>query len=503
MQDITHILPFISLYAEIHYKFFGFSLISKNLPEVIIDVPSRLELNRKLPILILVKDSDKYPCTLMPVKAEIESGAKKKTVEITDIAENLNKPMWHKIVFYEPDKNIHGKIRINFTINLKRKKRTYTFFNSTYNTGINRPLEVYISSSHLPGSYTAVFGDIHTHSSYTSDQVEFGSPINAIVEMGKAAGLQWAAVTDHSYDLDNMQSDYLKKDPKLTKWTTFKKDVSDLNKQQPFIILPGEEVSCGNSKGRNIHLLVINNRKFIPGSGDSAEKLLSNKPDISVKNVLDRIEKQSIAFAAHPEVKIPLLQKLLLNRDSWTSPDYFHKKLTGIQILNGQNNDAFKKGIQKWISLLLSGRKISIAAGSDSHGFFNRFIHVGTAFLSVKEEYDKHIFGQMRTGVLLSKKIMNYKSLLDSIRNGNTVISSGPFMNIHTEGNYNTNAGPGEILKNDLAAVSIHCQSSPEFGTLKKCIIYAGDIVNKEESIVYEITSFENKYNFNEYIRVS
>jgi len=496
MENTPHFLPLAALYAEIHYKFFGFSLISNKLPEVIIDAPYRLESGKALPLLIIAKDADKYPCILMPVTAEIESDEKKEFLKMTDRAENIDKPLWYKIVFYKPDDNVYGKIKINVTITLKRKKKTHTFFNSTYNTGINRPLEVFISPYSLPGSGKALFGDMHTHSSYTSDQVEFGPPIKAIAEMGKAAGLGWSAVTDHSYDLDNIQDNYFKKDPLLLKWKDFRKEVSNINRNGSFTILAGEEVSCGNSKGRNIHLLVINNRDFIPGSGDSAENWLANKPDLSLKTVLDNLDREAVAFAAHPEVKIPFLQKFLLNRNSWTESDYRHEKLTGLQVLNGINDEDFKRGVKSWISLLLKGRKLSIAAGSDSHGFFNRFIHVGTPFISVKEEKGKHIFGQMRTGVLTLKNGLTEDSLLNLVRNGKTVISSGPFLNIIAKGEYSRTAEIGETLNCQVTAINILCQSSPEFGSLKKCIIYFGDIDKKEELIITEISSFDKQYNF-------
>ncbi|MCD4844031.1 MAG: hypothetical protein K8R25_06035 [Methanosarcinales archaeon] len=50
-------------------------------------------------------------------------------------------------------------------------------------------------------------GDIHYHSSYTDSVVEFGFPIEATVEAGKAIGLDWNAITDHSFDVKDSKTE--------------------------------------------------------------------------------------------------------------------------------------------------------------------------------------------------------------------------------------------------------------------------------------------------------
>ena len=64
-NNIVNYLPILILYAELHYTFsFLKSRYFINEPEIISDVPIRIEPNKKLPLLIIIKDSNKYPVYL-------------------------------------------------------------------------------------------------------------------------------------------------------------------------------------------------------------------------------------------------------------------------------------------------------------------------------------------------------------------------------------------------------------------------------------------------------
>ena len=64
------------LYAEIHFKYpVLFSRLKVNLPEVAIDCPSRLEAGRpSIPLLLIWKDADRYPCELTGLTTRIDGG---------------------------------------------------------------------------------------------------------------------------------------------------------------------------------------------------------------------------------------------------------------------------------------------------------------------------------------------------------------------------------------------------------------------------------------------
>ena len=52
----------VVLYAEVHYKFPpGFSLLHTDYPEIIADLPWRVEPGQDIPILCLIKDAHNTP----------------------------------------------------------------------------------------------------------------------------------------------------------------------------------------------------------------------------------------------------------------------------------------------------------------------------------------------------------------------------------------------------------------------------------------------------------
>ena len=56
------------LYAETHYRFKYFiSYLKKKEPEIIADIPSRITVSESIPVLLIIKDADKYPVTIKEV----------------------------------------------------------------------------------------------------------------------------------------------------------------------------------------------------------------------------------------------------------------------------------------------------------------------------------------------------------------------------------------------------------------------------------------------------
>ena len=64
--NLEQILPFIFLYTEIHHRFkYIGSKYYKKEPEIIVDIPHRIEPNHDIPLLVLVKDSPDFPIRLI------------------------------------------------------------------------------------------------------------------------------------------------------------------------------------------------------------------------------------------------------------------------------------------------------------------------------------------------------------------------------------------------------------------------------------------------------
>ncbi len=265
----------------------------------------------------------------------------------------------------------------------------------------------------------------------------------------------------------------------MKKWVSFHKEVSDLNNESSdFLIVPGEEVSIGNAKKANVHLLILNHPEFIPGSGDSAEKWFRTKPTLQIPEVLNKLNGTTVSIAAHPELKPPLLERLFVGRGKWETLDYQHASLHSMQVWNGSENGLFA-GIDCWKKLLLNGKRLFITGGNDAHGNFNRFRQIGFPFFTMNEHH-QHLFGKVRTAVYLKDKF-SLNSVLQAIRHGNTVITDGPFVELRVTNEHGSEAVTGETLAGTDFLLTANFLSTEEFGPLTEATLFLGDLQKKTE----------------------
>ncbi len=494
--SFEYLLPFI-LYAETHYKFKGiYSRLFKNEPEIIADAPFRVEPNQAIPILLLVKDAHRFPIKIVDVSIEIKNSERlllKRSFPLNLFVDKERS--WYKIFFIEPLTNFWGTVEIDVHIIIDANGKIKKYHNDNYRISSHQPLKVYLAKDPLPRFDNWYFGDFHYHSNYTEDQVEFGAPLAATVEMAQAIGLNFFAVTDHSYDLDDHEDSWIENDHDIPKWHKFWQEVNELNNHLSyFVILPGEEVSAGNHQNRNVHLLIINNQNFIHGKGDSAERWFQTRPDLSIKQILDQIDEDALVIAGHPEMPTPFLQWLLIRRGHWQWQDFQHHRLDGFQIWNGEYDRAFHQGSANWVKLLLAGKKLSLIAGNDAHGNFNRFRQIGFPFFTFRESYSQ-IFGNMRTGVKLNKKL-NQQNLIRAVKSNHALVSNGPVIDLLIQNEQKETAMIGDEIQGDELVLNIAGKSSEEFGKLELIQLWRGDLNIKKEIAGLEIRNFVNPYHF-------
>ncbi len=476
-------------YAEIHYRFKYFiSFIKRNEPEIIADAPHRLNPDAKLPILILVKDADIYPITINNFIVTIKKNGKKLSVHSF---KNLGgipvfAHFWWNVLeisFHNELLNLFGMFEVDVEIEFERNGSRKTISNNNLPTSSKSSLKIFRSETPLPAFRAMYHGDTHTHSNYTEDQVEFGSPINASVVLSKAMGLSFFCVCDHSYDLDDRLDSYLLNDAALPKWNLFQKDVDEINlSQNDVVVIRGEEVTVRNAKGRNVHFLLWGTRTFFYGSGDGAEKWFRLRSENSISDILRSKPENTVAFASHPTERVPFLHRLFFGRDSWSLNDMRNDGLHGLQILNGENNKTFFNGISVWKKLLLEGKRIFIAAGNDAHGNFNRSIQLYIPFLSIAEK-ETQIFGAMRSSVFC--ETLDEASILESLRSGKCIVNNGPIVNVEIENENHYSAKLGETISAKKIVVKLQGISTAEFGEFDSIKIYCG-IIGKNEFVIEE-----------------
>jgi len=471
------LLPFIALYPEIHYRFptFPFSRYYRRHPEIISDAPHRLEPGQALPILLLIKDADRFPLTIDGVYIEARGGDGTLSRYIDFGGEMIGKRWWHHIEWLELPDESPCKWEVRVTWRIRIGKRRFVIRNDNLPGLSHAPLTVLQSGQALPRAESWIFGDLHAHTAYTEDQVEFGAPLLAYPALGGAQGLTFAFAADHSYDLDKQLGSFTSKDPGLLRFNYRNAEISELNAENAgrFILLPGFELSVANVRRKNVHLLLLNQRHFIPGSGDSAERWFRRRSELPIHAALERQDDHALAVAAHPKMNPPWLQRRLLGRGHWESEDLESEGLFGLQIWNGKQSADFRRGLECWIEGLLSGKRWKIVAGSDAHGNFNRYRQVGFPMLKLLEA-ETQIFGSVRTGIHLGGAL-NVENLIEGLRSGRSLVTDGPFADLVVRG-----------LAEGSSEAFIVARSTPEFGPLSGLKLYRGKPGKENEQLLLE-----------------
>jgi hypothetical protein len=490
-QLFTFSFLFPFLYAETHYRFkYFFSWLKKSEPEIIADIPSRIKKGIQLPVLIIVKDSDKYNIDLF----RIEIYDNKNIIFYQEINTKLNQPYYDKIFFIDTSELDIGKHDVNVKIIYKTKNKTKSCINDNHRGTKHKPLPIFISADSLPVFNGCIYGETHSHSVYTSDQLEFGASLKCTSVLAESMGLNFFCATDHSYDLDDEVNNYLMNDTNLPKWNKFLREAEQQNTANTnFKIITGEEATLHNYRNRNIHCLIYNSVKFYPGKGDSGEKWLNPFSDLTINDVLNDAGDKTLVFAAHPVEPVPFLQRLLIRRDNWHEEDCKHSRLNGLQFANGGPQKYFEKGKKLWIKLLLEGIKLIGLAGNDAHGNFARYRQVSFPFIKMKENYF-HLFGVWRTGVYIHQKKINTSSILESIKNGNCFITNGPALQFQALFNSKMNLMGSKCEQIDK--LEIYAKSSAEYGRITKIMLYNGAIGTESEKILVSENLNEPKIEF-------
>lgn len=476
-------------YFEMHYRFryLPFSRYFKREPEILADAPHRLEPGRKLPLTILIKDAHRFPITLHKIGFTLIDDRDQQCNGEKNYSQVLSSAWFEDIVEINTD-DLSGQIRITVDFLYEIDGRVKTARNHNVSSSPAFPLVTRLADDPIPGSDDYFWGDLHYHSAYTEDFVEYGAPLKATKATAEALGLDFVAISDHSYDLDNENGSWKDNDPDLKKWFKSRREIAEINTYPGPLLLPAEEVTVRNTKGKNVHFLIYNHPDFIPGSGDSAEQWLHTKSEYSVTEVLNILDKNALAIAAHPFMSPPFLQTLVLNRVRWESADLQLPGLTGLQVINGYLTPDM---IDSWVKILLAGKRCFIYAGNDAHGNFNHFHQIKIPMLST-HQHRNQILGQWRTGVLRNGKL-TLEKLITRLRRGNCIVTNGPAVT-QTARRADHEFLTGDNLSAKEFELTLECHSSPEFGALNQIKIYHGIIGTESEKIIYTKTWTEELY---------
>lgn len=464
------------LYAETHYPRVGPSLTRKPEPEIAADIPWRVEPRRSIPILLVVKDARWYPVfveNLRLVIRDARTGDEVSTfTHVFD--ESISSLWWWRVVEVAPLPAGLYEVLPVITYQCGGTRRVAIADN--YRGTSHRPFTVRVGSEPWPVPVGWQAGDVHVHTEYTRDQAEFGPPVRAIAAMSRSMGMTWVALTDHSYDLDDSEDDYLVNDPELPRWKAFVRACCE--PYDGVCLIPGEEVSCGNRRGRNVHLLGLGLSHYIPGKGDSAERPTRTRPDLAIPEVIRRIGDQNgLAIAAHPGHRPPVAERIVFRRGRWEWDDLTEPGLSGMQFWNGATDRGFERGLETWVGLLLSGRRLVGLAGNDSHGAFGRSRQVRLPWISLSDG-ERHLFGRVRTVVQTEET--KGDGILAALAAGRCYLTDGPALTMEVataDGRHVL----GSRASADGARAIVAARSTAEWGGVEKIGLAIGVVGERAE----------------------
>ncbi len=477
----------VFLYAETHFRFFqGFpSLLFKREPEIVFDLPGRCAPGRNLPVFLIVNDVHRFSAEVTGVMLTVsQKGIRPLVFEFSSPqAALVDHPLQMQAkayVFSIPRTELpNGQVYVNCKASVANGKRSWDVLNDNFFSSSKLPFGCYLADEDLPGSDRCSYGDLHVHSQYSQSHVEFGPPVSVINLVADTCGLDFLAITDHSYDLCCDMNDYLETDSSLSRWQSLVSETGRKDNSKPIMIL-GEEISTLNCRSKAVHLCAIGIKSFVPGSIDGAR---TNKlPTLQLKQVIDEVHSQGgLAVAAHPGSRFGLLQQILLHRGNWAKDD-FANNLDAVQAVNNGFGKSWQIAKRLWINELLRGRRLPLVGGNDSHGDFNRYRYISVPFLAISENFSRHL-SSVRTGIY--RKAKSIDDVISSIRQGEAFVTSGPYLSITPTKSGRNRDLPLQTIPIGCSSVTVRVIGNCEFGGVKNLRVFAGRVGEKAESLLF------------------
>ena len=441
-------------YAETHFTFgLPWSPLFRKWPEIFLDAPHQLLPGKPLNVWLMVKDAHRFPVRIRAVRFKLwdETGATASAVFEPDTA---CKAHLQHLAFPLPVDGFRGRLRVEGTIEVENKRgRRRAFVTHNYPGLEPFPLEIDLLAHPLPYPSGWRAGELHCHSEFTSDQVEFGAPLTLMQQTADAVGLDFVLCTDHSYDFPYHRDRYFEPVDPHANFAAFRAQVAALNEAHPDrpTLVAGEEISCGNARGQNIHLLAFGHPAFIPGNGDGGRRGFNNRPDLTLGAVLEQLG-DTPSFAAHPAGHQAKLEQWILGRGPWRQEDVRTQShgsgpanpargVRGLQFWNGSLDREYHNGKALWINELLRGNRLLPLGANDAHGDFNHNIWIKTPLLSLRHGRD-HLFGRVRTLVPTDKGRRDEAALRAAFQGDICTCTDGPFATLtrDTDGRLNVTA---------------------------------------------------------------
>ncbi len=216
-------------YAETHFKFkLPWSLLYKPWPEIIFDAPFQFVPGVEPYLWIVVRDADRFPATIKSAEIVLKArtqNAQQDALLLQDAQQTQDVPQPDIIICKELNIEVREQMRFiplalgkiptgtyeahcKLTVEREGKSQTFERWNLPRLKPVPLRFKVLNETPPIAPGYAA--GEMHCHTHYSADHVEYGATPEVLQLAAKAVGLDFVNCTDHAYDFAFTQEDYTK-----------------------------------------------------------------------------------------------------------------------------------------------------------------------------------------------------------------------------------------------------------------------------------------------------
>ncbi len=463
--------------------------LNSPLPVFVTFVPERVEFERPVPVVCIIKNLNNESISLENIKINILK--QRELVFSTKVHEKsttIRTDYWYKLFFVEVPSGINGNIEIETKIEVNVLGKNNLIKNDSYRFSSHDPVKIFLGREKLPRLGGYYFGDIFNHDYFSIFEDSDGLPLEVKTDFEKAKGNDFTAASNNSFDCltnDNNNGSASEKD-----WHSFLKKVQEINENSEFVLLPGDYINCTNNKGKHVPVIILNNQKYFERSANGKFGLIPKNVNTSIKKLKSCLAPDTISIASKTARKPSIISGLFRKKGSWKLKDLILADTTGIHIEISKLYEQSKNERTKWINQLLGGSRKALMSGSGFYsGEKSRTRFKRSVLSSKKREFTKY----SRLGVLCEKGLTQ-GNLVDCIKKGKTLITNGPLLHFHVSNENEDLAYIGDTISGEELTVNFRLASTPEFGQLKKLCLYLGDLSTKKEEMIYKIFFDKNNY---------
>jgi len=469
-----------------------FSFFGKSRPAIITDAPYRLEPQSSLPLVCFVQLNECGTITIESISVKItQNGSTILSTTPLQHPVEITTPVWQKVFIIQLPDSLQGMFNLDSYIHTVINGKTRTIRNSSCRGVKNQALEIFRSAEPVPRIKGLHYGDLHFHNYYTGGLSEFAVPTPASAEVARSIGLDFYTSVLHSNNagLGEGYQEY---------WRQYVHEIDSRNSSDGIFILPAEEITCRNGKGRSINLLTINNSEYVIGTGRSSKRITGGSGDFSLQNVVKTAGPGAAHFALFSEQNTAGIRRIFARSRNWKASELETPDISGLKLGHMPSSEPDKVAIDNWLGMLLKGKKKYVVAGSNAAGSLNKRSLRIFPFFKSKTDFN-HVFGLVRTGILCRSEL-DRDTIVTCLKEGRNVVTSGPLLNFRLRNQDGKHAHIGGELGGTEFLLKTRAISTSEFGPIKKVLFYFGDIKSKAEELIFTF-NFSREL-FNKYMEI-